>query len=128
MLWSNFPALLFASGVIGLISAYLAHRRGKNPITWFMIGFFFGLLGVFAIFFVPQDKKQPVPAATPYITGPNDKVWYYLDSANAQVGPMSYNALASAWQQGAVLPTNFVWHEELPEWKPLKDLIATKTL
>ncbi len=128
MLWSNFPILLLASGAIGLLSSYLATKRGKNPIFWFMIGFFFGLLGVFAIFFSPNPKRQPAlaeAAPTPYIQGPSDKFWYYLDNAHQQTGPISYNALNSAWQQGTIAPTNLVWHEELPEWKPLKELIQT---
>ncbi|HEY4255362.1 MAG TPA: DUF4339 domain-containing protein [Chlamydiales bacterium] len=132
MLWPNLPSLFLASGAIGLISAYLAHRRGKNPLVWFCVGFFFGALGIFAIFFSPNPKKKtPVETPTqpkPYLHGPSDRFWYYLDpSSSQQVGPMSYEAVSKAWKQGNISPVTLVWHEELVDWKPLQELIRVKS-
>ena len=123
------PAALIGACIIGSLAAYLSYRRGKNPYLWFFIGFFFGLLGIMAIFFAPFSKKKlpPAPAqAVPVfsIPGPTDKFWYYLDSSRQQQGPMSHHALVSAWKKGSVTLSTLVWNEELPEWKPLQELVV----
>jgi hypothetical protein len=122
---------LLVSCIAGLISGYLAYKRGKNPTFWFFIGTLFGLFGVFAFFFLSKPKKQPAPLPEvrqpePYLLGPADKFWYYLDASHSQVGPLSYNGLKSGWKQGTIPLSAFVWHEDLTEWTPLQELIRIK--
>jgi len=122
------PLQILGFLVAGIISAYLAYRRGKNPILWFFIGAVLGLIGVFAIFFWTKPRKQPAPLPMapppePRLIGPADKFWYFLDGSHAQVGPVSYQRMKSHWKEGTLSPTTFVWHEELPDWKPLQELI-----
>lgn len=119
--------------LFGFISAYLAHRRGKNPYFWFLIGFVFGIFGVMAFFLgsfyqnrAKVDAEIPPPLPQPYIEGPADRFWYYLDTTRQQQGPMSFDALTQAWKKGDVSTASFVWHEELTEWKPLQELIKYK--
>jgi len=127
------PLTILFAALTGFLGAYLAKRRGRNPYLWFFMGSFFGILGAFAIFFAPSKKKpvrQPVEAAAapelpPSIQGPSDKFWYYLDPSHQQVGPMSHDALTAAWSQGKISLTTYVWHEELPDWKPLQELITS---
>ncbi len=117
---------LFCSFLVGSLSAYLAHRQGKNPYKWFLIGFLFGTLGIIAIFLAPKSKrtkKLPVPKPEPRIVGPRDKFWYYLDADHQQMGPVSFVALNRDWKEGKLPSATFVWHEELPNWKPLHELI-----
>lgn len=127
MIWPNMTTAVVASSFVGLLSAYLANRRGRNPFGWFAIGFFFGLFGILAIFFIPPSKKEEIAIAPiepkPYLFGPIHKFWYYLDKTHQQIGPMSYDALSRAWKEGAIPPSTFVWNEDLEEWKPLQDLI-----
>jgi hypothetical protein len=123
------PLTLLAALCTGILGAYLAYRRARNPYIWFCIGFFFGILGAFFILFASSRKKKAVdpeatPAPEPTILGPSDKFWYYLDPNHAQIGPMSLEALNGAWKQGKISLTTYVWHEELPEWKPLQELIT----
>lgn len=127
--WPNLTTAMLASGAVGALSAFLAHKRGRNPYFWFFIGFAFGLVGIMAIFFAPFSKKKAAPqqaAPQPYISGPSSKFWYYLDAAHQQHGPMSLDALTKAWKEGTVLPTSFVWHEGLPDWKPLQEMIRLR--
>jgi uncharacterized membrane protein YfcA len=128
MLWPDITTTLIAGAFTGLITAYIAYRRKRNPASWFLIGFLFGLIGLLFFFFSPQRKK-PAPAAPvkpqpkPYVFGPADKYWYFLDAGQTQVGPMSYTALSNHWKQGKIKPDTFVWHEDLVDWKPLQELI-----
>lgn len=125
------PLMIVSAIVIGSLSSYLAYRRGRNPYGWFAIGFLFGILGVFAIFFAAGKKKAPMAADVKpepifYIDGPADKFWYYLDSMQKQLGPMSRDALTSAWKEGKVNLTTYVWHEEMADWKPLKETLRAE--
>src|SRR5579872_2393296 len=118
----NLPAVFTLSLAIGTLSAYLAYRRGHNPYIWFFVGFIFGLLGVFAIFFAPLSKTRRQKSARqlnepePYIDGPIDRFWYYLNKERKQQGPMSHNALSQAWKKGEIAHSTLVWHEDLPNW------------
>ena len=123
------PLMIVSALAIGSFSAYLAHKRGKNPYLWFLIGFLFGIFGIFAIFFASGKKKKrtraPVqPKPVPTIQGPTDKFWYYLDPSHQQLGPMSRDALSAAWKEGKIGPATYVWHEEMPNWKPLKETLS----
>lgn len=111
--------------VVGFVSAAIASRRGRNPFFWFAIGALFGILGLAAVFIIPvPSQKEKAPSApAPYINGPVDCFWYYLDESQRQHGPMSHNALTEAWKKGAIPATTLVWHENLPGWKELQELI-----
>ncbi len=120
------PLMIAIAFLIGIISAYLSWKRGKNPYLWFTIGFMFGLVGVFAVFFLGKNKtptkelpKEPVFT----IQGPTNKFWYYLDPSHQQKGPLSKDALTAAWKEGKVDLSTFIWHEELSEWKPFKEIL-----
>jgi hypothetical protein len=125
----NISLLLLSSLAVGSIAAYIATRRARNPYIWFTVGFVFGLLGVLALFIIPYPRKKALqeatirPAPQPFIDGPLDLYWYYLDEDRSQKGPVSRDALTRAWQSGDIGSSTFVWHEELPSWKPLQELI-----
>ncbi|MBF8263482.1 MAG: hypothetical protein HW387_1147 [Parachlamydiales bacterium] len=121
---------LCIAAIVGTITAIIASKRGHNPYFWFAIGFLFGILGLIAIFIAPLPKKKPPPAPpapVSYIDGPIDRFWYYLDEARLQKGPMSHNALTQAWKKGEIPVTTLVWHEDLPNWKELQELIKNKS-
>jgi hypothetical protein len=127
MISSDTTTALLIGTFIGLAAAYVAHRKKRNPYLWFFVGFFFGLFGLFFFIFLPQKKKTPKKTAPqPFISGPSDKFWYFLDKSNEQVGPMSYIALSKHWKEGEIGQSTFIWHEDLTDWKPLEDLIRMR--
>jgi hypothetical protein len=122
----NSPTMWIASLVVGCFSAYFARKRGQNPYVWFLIGFLLGVFGVMTFFFASRrgKKKEAAPTERPlFIDGPTDKFWYYLGIENKQEGPMSRDALDLAWKNGKVSDTTYVWHEDLSDWKPLRELL-----
>ena len=133
MIWSKFTIHLILGALVGLVSAWMARRRNKNPIPWFFVGFFLGFYGLllFYLYRNNQQKKRTAPSTKPvpqpYLAGPTDKFWYYLDPDNRQVGPMSHSAITNEWKQGKISPDTYVWHEDLSNWSPLQELILTTT-
>ena len=119
--------------VFGAVSAYMARMRGKNPYLWFFLGMFFGVFGLLFLFFSSKPKAAAEPKEK---TGPTtiditpkfdpsfkEKFWYYLDPQNQQNGPMSFDALVRAWNEGKVNPQTFVWNEGLETWTPFGEFI-----
>ena len=121
------PLMLVIAFIVGIISACLASKRGKNPYLWFALGILFGIFGIFAICFASSSSKRATQSAPKQpvfrIDGPVDKFWYYLDPSHSQQGPMSRDALTAAWESGKINPSTFIWHEDLPDWRPLKEAL-----
>ena len=129
MFWSKPEIVFAASSLVGLLSAYTASKRQKNPYLWFCIGFGLTLMGVLPIFIAPliKQKKAAAPKPIPYIKGPKDKFWYYADESRLQQGPFSHDALTRAWREKKIHLHTLVWHEDLATWKPLKEMIREST-
>ncbi len=128
------PTALIGAALFGLISSFLAFKKKKNPYLWFLIGSFFGILGLFAIFLLPQTSKSQKKSPTTDIKspqnlmpGPVDKVWFYLDPTHKQIGPISYQAINKALDIGEISPTTYVWHENLSSWKKIEELRTVDT-
>ncbi|MHC4644791.1 MAG: DUF4339 domain-containing protein [Planctomycetota bacterium] len=43
--------------IFGVICALIAHHKGRNPIGWFFIGFFTGIIGIIISLVVPNLKE-----------------------------------------------------------------------
>ncbi len=109
----------------GALGAYLAHKRGKDPYLWFFICFFCGLLGVIFLFFWPKEEKKqekPEPLKAPLAP---PACWYYLDSANKPIGPMSYESLQKLLDEGVLNQESYIWHEEWKDWKKFSEIERT---
>jgi hypothetical protein len=115
--------------LIGGITAHYAKARGRDPRGWFCIGLLLGIFGLLLLFILPKIMRkthvtlEPAPAlALPLLENPHpDKFWYYLDSSNSQFGPMSFQALQTALEQGKITQQTLVWNEEFESWKPLQE-------
>jgi len=106
----------------GAVASYLAKRKGRNPYLWFFIGCFFGIFGIFAIFFLKNPQKKAAAAAEPVRKTLPLRMWYYLDQNSQQVGPISTSALEGAWGEKKISPSTYVWHEGMENWKPWQDV------
>ncbi len=133
MVMPDLTTTVYFAAATGLISAYMATKRNRNPYIWFGVGFFFGMLGAIALFFAPKVVKPEEKVALspvkrepqPYLFGPIAKFWYYVEGGN-QVGPMSYEAISKEWKMGKLPKETLVWHEDLVEWKQIEELVKTR--
>ena len=114
--------LLRYCSLIGLAAAYLAKtKKGRRPFVWFLIGFSFGIAGLFTLFFLPKLKKEekkepPAIEIEPSLNTKGD--WYYIDASHSQQGPYCFDDL----KQKNLTEQNYVWHEQFTEWKKWGDV------
>ena len=51
---------------VGVFCAYLAEKKNRNPIPWFLLGLFFNVFALLIIF--AMDPLKPKPVEVPIIT------------------------------------------------------------
>lgn len=121
------PTTLLIAALFGLISSFVAFKRGKNPYLWFFLGFLLGALGIFAVILLSDFAKKRKPRkkrlSSLILDGPQDKLWFYLDATHQQIGPISYQSIGENLKQGIINPQTFVWHENLSSWKKIEELL-----
>ncbi len=113
--------------LIGAISAYIAYfKKQRNPILWFFIGFFFGLLGLFSLFFLSKKKHQDLsqrhPVPTILIKNSLSLPWYYVNKDFMQEGPVSAKRLADLIEANTLSQETLVWNEDFTEWKKIREV------
>jgi len=123
--------------LLGVLTAYLAMRRGRNPVAWFVIGSLLGIFGLLILFLVPsfetagtgEEKKKEPSRTVDVIPQEKRKVeelpyeeWYYLDSEHKQTGPVPFRSFRDLWNQEKINSTTYVWKEGMENWKYVRDL------
>ncbi|MGY0504782.1 GYF domain-containing protein [Luteimonas sp. e5] len=62
-----------------------------------------------------HDTALPPPPAD---------LWYYADAAHQQRGPVGEDELLALLQQGVIGRDTLVWRSGMPQWQPLRRVIA----
>lgn len=107
---------------IGSLTAYLAKERGRTPLVWFVVGLFFGLFGLIALFLFPIVKVEAVGIALASVEeGPKNLAWFYLDAAHKQYGPITLSELEELWEKEEISPHTYIWNEEMSGWKKIEE-------
>lgn len=116
------PVLILTYSLIGLISAYVAKKKGRNPYLWFSLGVFFGVLALIVMYLISSKSSKKSLIQKPAIPAPilDSKLWYYLNQ-DEQVGPISLNKLSNLLKEGKINLNTYVWNEELDAWKFLNE-------
>lgn len=115
--------------VVGFVGAYIAKKRKLNPFFWFAICFALGIVGLVGLFFLPyfkkSSRKQPYDslpkAPKPPLFSP-ETLWYYLDAAEAQAGPVSFLRLQELKQNGLIQENTYIWTDSFSDWKPWEEV------
>lgn len=112
----------------GLICSFSALQHKRNPYGWFFIGLIFGVFGILFLYLLnkkfKKEKLQQVIITSPAISIPEScqKLWYYLDNQNQQIGPMSFSLLKTNWIRGKINSSTFLWNAEMENWKQVHEL------
>lgn len=128
----------FYSILLGLLNAFLcahfAKKRGRNPVYWFIGGALFGLFALGTLFVLPVRRSMaaapvasaaaPVPLLQVIEPVLADRLWYYLDHERQQCGPMSFDALGKAWNEGKLHVHSLVWNDGLENWKRFEEVVT----
>ncbi|HEY2811444.1 MAG TPA: DUF4339 domain-containing protein [Rhabdochlamydiaceae bacterium] len=130
--------LALINALVCFACANVAKKRGRNPTYWFIGGAFLGLIALIVLLLLPRRVMAVAPtAAAAVVAAPTPpslrlqalfenqigKFWYYLDAERQQNGPMSFEALSRAWNDGKLHKSSFVWNEELENWKRLEEIV-----
>lgn len=121
--------LLFAL-FFGVLSAHFAKKQRRNPVTWFLVGFFLGLFGVGLICLLPfverwkaQRKHKPALSLRHMPPPPErSQIWYYLDAQHQEKGPIELPDLVQIWKEEQIGKNSYVWSAGMPEWKKLSEI------
>jgi hypothetical protein len=113
----------------GIVCSKIASIKNRNARYWFILGLFFGLVGLIIIYFLNPLKKKNIysPNVINQISVskslPNDNnYWYYLDNNKNQIGPVSVKKIFDNYFEGKISDTTYVWNDTMKDWSLLKDL------
>ncbi|MGM0440205.1 MAG: GYF domain-containing protein [Chlamydiota bacterium] len=111
---------------LGWFNAYCAHRRGRSSVGWFFAGFLGGLMGVLALFLLPNlnknTKEKNAQPAAPAVDRPLGDYWHFYDSSGKHHGPLTLEEVEKAWIQKNLRGTNYIWSEEMSDWERVENL------
>lgn len=116
--------------VTGFAGAFIAKKRKLNPFFWFFVCFMLGLVALIGFFLFPYLKKKAKKKEStkveilPPLFSP-ETIWYYLDTEEKQIGPMSFCKLQEMNVKGFLNNSTYIWNETFNHWKQWKDVFPT---
>lgn len=139
------PLILLFTGlfwsVMGLVGAYMAEARGRNPWVWFAVGVLFWP-AILALFLLPNLKKElseprgelerqlhaAVIDTSRVLSNDyfNTHVWYYLNDAHTEEGPVEFGFIRELWLHKKLTENSYLWHEGMDDWKQVGTLPGLK--
>lgn len=140
---SAFPFTFFLLYIcLGMLTAYLATKKNRNPIGWFLAGMFFGIFAVIFLLILPplsftqdddsserEDSEdfflQNTLEDSEIISIPDTinqaaidtEKWFYLSKDRTNVGPLSIVQLAAFLEECKNSPEKGIDPKELWVWK-----------
>lgn len=115
---------LFIIAIVAGITAYLARERGRDPLTWFIVGLLFSIFGMLLLLLLPpvrvqkaepEERREPQPE---FLT----KEWFFLDGSWKSQGPFSFDEIRRRWREGKVSSDTPVWFEGADDWCRLSEI------
>ncbi|MFN0064608.1 MAG: DUF4339 domain-containing protein [Chlamydiales bacterium] len=118
--------ILICCLLISFLTSHLAKKRGKNPLSWFVLAFFLGIFALILLYILPSFPQKIKTSSPPEERRHNSdawiKMWYYMDSSHQQMGPIEFPDLAKSWKEKMLSKNSLVWGEGMKEWQKLSDL------
>lgn len=131
-------------GVIASLTAYYAHRQGRDPWLWMALGLLLGLIAPVILLFLSFSKQNeeqskevtrhvyedpPLQLSQPPLIEEKENVlpfaekyWYYLDETHQQRGPVEETVLKELWKGGNLSTQTYVWSSGMEAWQTVAQL------
>lgn len=142
--FDSFLNILFVV-LTGWLCAYIASKKGRSAIVWFLLGTFFTIFAVLILIFLPPIKPtkkrqqgkedsqfsgttidvKPISredGSEELLQNPEAKEWFYLDETRQQAGPITVEEVRRKYREGTINDSSYLWCEGMKEWKKLSDL------
>jgi hypothetical protein len=127
------PIIIIFWILLGLLAAFIAKKKGKNPYFWFGIGLFFGVFGLLALWLIAPTIKKEEKKIEKVIEKPSffyqeenaQKLWYYVNENKEQIGPIQLGSLETLWEEGKISASTYIWTSDWPSWKKMEDFVTT---
>jgi len=114
------------------LCSHFAKKYGFNTTVWFAVGILCGLLGFLALLLIKKyklaknDPSKIKNDTSEILDLPScDKMWFYLDTEENQIGPMSIQKLSEEYSNQKITKQNYVWNEDLKDWEKLERILST---
>lgn len=124
--------------LIGGACAHFANQRGRDPLTWFMLGLLLGFFGLILLFLLPPVTEEDKPSEAEYefmdqnpetqppqpntLSSLHLKEWYYYDESKVRHGPINLEDLKKLWGSHALNENNFIWCEGMDSWQQISQV------
>lgn len=149
---SVFTILVISSTIFGVATGMVAKNKGRNPILWFLVGFSFGIIGLFVAYRMSslsadsKSKPAPVPVREAHseATSPADQPfptenvkriptnlsiqWYYINANLDTVGPLKLGELRKHINENKLDDSTYIWCEEFSDWMQISEFQNSSTL
>lgn len=113
--------------LIGGLTSYLAKQRGRDPVSWFFLGLFFGFFALLALFLMPKKVESKTNQSLSSCSPPQQpdeneiKEWFYVDKDHQQQGPIPYKELMDLWNRYTLSKDSYVWSDGMSDWRKFGD-------
>lgn len=122
----------------GFIGSYIAIRKNKSPVTWFIIGFLFGFIGII-ILIILQDKrdnennilyrtqKDEIIEETTILQEEEiqkeiTNCWFFLNENKQTTGPLSLYTICKNISQKEHPEQTWLWKKGMKNWQRLEEI------
>lgn len=128
----------------GFIGYYIAIKKNKSPVLWFIIGFFFGLIGILILILLPETPniQNKPPYRNQYSSKPNQQNetfeetiilhedenqeefdhWFFLNHEKQTLGPFSLKAICKNISKKEQPEKTWLWKKGMKNWQRLEEI------
>lgn len=124
----------------GFIGYYIAIKKNRSPVLWFIIGFFFGLLGILILLLLPEMPKiqNKSPYRNQYSSNSNQQneilektiilndeeasCWFFLTDEKQTLGPFSLQTICKNISKKEQPEKTWLWKKGMKNWQRLEEI------
>jgi hypothetical protein len=113
----------------GSLTSYLAKRRGRDPVAWFLLGMALQVIALIILYVLPslekmettelelnEDEQMAGFEFPDPVKDFQNKEWFYVNADRVQHGPFTFEELQRKWADGEMSKLSYVWADGMADW------------